>query len=358
MTSLPSCSRTILSLFHNLSINSRKFNQIFFKKNLIGKHFLCTVSEGTIIFDRETKRIQRNRAAQLDDYDVCQYVKDEIAYRVADKVFDLTKFNDICIDIGCGSGHIATNLIKENVGVIIQCDMSAGLIRRSRGAADPEVPVLSVIADESMAPFREKSADLVVSSLSAHWINDLAKWFSRCLSILRPDCPLIGAMLANETLYELRIALQLAEMERLGGIGLHISPFVRADDVGSLMSQAGFGMITLDTDELTVGYPNIFALLYDLQGMGESNALRNRSAHIRKDILIAADAIYRSMFSRDDAPCPATFQIVSFIGWRPGPLMPKPAKRGSQKASFKDISKFVEGKVSFPGDHNPKIGKE
>lgn len=76
--------------------------------------------------------------------------------------------------------------------------------------------------------------------------------FSRCLSILRPDCPLIGAMLANETLHELRIALQLAEMERLGGIGLHVSPFVRADDVGSLMSQAGFGMITLDTDELTV----------------------------------------------------------------------------------------------------------
>lgn len=62
------------------------------------------------------------------------------------------------------------------MGVIIQCDISAGLIQRSKGAADSEVPVLSIIADESMAPFREKSADLVVSSLSAHWINDLAKW--------------------------------------------------------------------------------------------------------------------------------------------------------------------------------------
>ncbi|EFO24811.1 methyltransferase [Loa loa] len=355
MMSWPSCSRIVLSLLHNLLMNSRKcFGHISLKKKAVGKHFLCTVSEGILIFDREAKRIQRNRAAQLDDYNVCQYVKDEIAYRVADKVFDLTKFNDVCIDIGCGSGHVAMNLIKENVGIIIQCDMSAGLIRRSERAADPEVPVLSVIADESMAPFREKSADLVVSSLSAHWINDLTKWFSRCLSILRPDCPLIGAMLANETLHELRIALQLAEMERLGGIGLHISPFVRADDVGSLMSQAGFGMITLDTDELTVGYPNIFTLLYDLQVMSESNALRNRSTHVRKDILIAADAIYRSMFSRDDAPCPASFQIVSFIGWRPGPLMPKPAKRGSQQASFKDIGKIIEGKMPFPEEHSPK----
>ncbi|KAL3995194.1 Methyltransferase domain family protein [Acanthocheilonema viteae] len=355
MASWPSCSRTILPLLHNLPINPRKcFGQIFLKKKIIDKHFLCTTAEGTIIFDREAKRIQRNRASQLDDYNVCQYVKDEIAYRVADKVFDLTKFNDICIDIGCGSGHIAMNLIKENVGVIIQCDISAGLIRQSKSVVDSEVPVLSIIADESMAPFRKKSADLIVSSLSAHWINDLAKWFSRCLSILRPDCPLIGAMLANDTLHELRIALQLAEMERLGGIGLHISPFVRADDIGSLMSQAGFGMITIDTDELTVGYPSIFALLYDLQGMGESNALRNRSTHIRRDILIAADAIYRSMFSRDDAPYPATFQIVSFIGWRPGPLMPKPAKRGSQQASFKDIGKIIEGKMPFPGENCPK----
>ncbi|VDK32399.1 unnamed protein product [Gongylonema pulchrum] len=255
---------------------------------------------------------------------------DEVAYRVADKVFDLTKFNDVCIDIGCGAGHIAANLIKENVGVILQCDMSAELVQRSSGAADPEVPVMRVIADESMAPF------------------------SRCLSILRPDCPLIGAMLANETVHELRIALQLAETERLGGIGLHISPFVRADDIGTLMHRAGFGMITLDTDEVVVAYPHIFALLYDLQCMGESNAVRNRSLHIRRDVLIAADAIYRSMFARDDAPCPASFQLVSFIGWRPGPLMPKPAKRGSQQMSFKDIDKIIEGKIPLPTKQNPK----
>ncbi|VDM95996.1 unnamed protein product [Thelazia callipaeda] len=330
----------------NLLVNSRKCSsRSLFKWNSCNERLLCTVAEADVIFDRETKKMQRNRASRLPDYDVYQYVKNEIAYRVADKVFDLTKFNDVCIDIGCGSGHLAVNLIKENVGIIIQCDMSEGLVRRSNTAADPEIPVLNVIADESMAPFRNESADLIVTSLSAHWVNDLPKWFSRCLSILRPDCPLIGAMLANETLHELRIALQLAEMERLGGIGLHISPFVRPDDVGSLMSRVGFGMITLDTDEIVVGYPNIFSVLYDLQGMGESNALRNRATHIRRDILIAADAIYKSMFARNDVCCPASFQIVSFIGWRPGPLMPKPAKRGSQQVSFKDIDKIIESKL-------------
>lgn len=70
----PSCSRIVLPVLHNLSTNSMEcLGQTSLKT--VRKHFLCTVSKGTIIFDREAKRIQRNRAAQLDDYSVCQYVK-------------------------------------------------------------------------------------------------------------------------------------------------------------------------------------------------------------------------------------------------------------------------------------------
>lgn len=64
---------------------------------------------------------------------------------------------------------------------------------------------------------------------------------------------MIGAVLAGETLYELRVSLQLAESERLGGIGAHISPFIKPQDIGGLMNRAGFDMITLDTDEIEVG---------------------------------------------------------------------------------------------------------
>ena len=41
-------------------------------------------------------------------------------------------------------------------------------------------------------------------------------------------------------------------MERLGGVGSHISPFVQPQDVGGLLSKAGFDMITLDLDEIEV----------------------------------------------------------------------------------------------------------
>ncbi|VDK21105.1 unnamed protein product, partial [Anisakis simplex] len=265
-------------------------------------------------------------------------LQDEFGYRVADKIYDLTKYNEVCIDLGCGGGHIAPNVIKENVGMLIECDMSEALIRRAKRAADAEVVTARVIGDEELVPFRDNCADLVVSSLSAHWINRLPEWlvidlFKRCYDILRPDCPMIGAVLAGETLHELRISLQLAETERMGGIGAHISPFIKPQDIGSLMNRAGFDMITLDTDEIEVGYPSMFALMYDLQCMGESNAARNRSANLRREVLVAADAIYRcfrTMFGKErkqgegddgkweeggsEVVYPATFQVISFIG--------------------------------------------
>ncbi|CAD5209682.1 unnamed protein product [Bursaphelenchus okinawaensis] len=298
-----------------------------------------TVPSNVKVFDREVKRRQRNWAAKSKDFEAAQYLRRECGERIADRVFDLTKFNEVCIDLGCGAGYIAPHLIKENIGKMIQCDLSEEMVKKSRGNEDFEVERL--VADEELVPFEHEFADLMLSSLSAHWINDLPGWFKRCHDVLKPDGAMIGCLLAGDTLHEVRVALQLAEMERLGGIGAHISPFVQPQDIGGLMGRAGFGMITLDLDDIEIGYPNLFSILYDLQLMAESNASVRRSP-LRKDVLIAADAIYRSMFAKEQDALPCTFQVLSFIGWRPGPDMPKPAKRGSQNVSLKDLGSVIE----------------
>ncbi|CAJ0960382.1 unnamed protein product, partial [Mesorhabditis belari] len=294
------------------------------------------------IFDRELKQKQRDWAVQQPNYVAATSLREEIGWRIADKVFDLTKVNERVLDIGCGTGFIAPHLIKENVRHLVQCDISEEMVKRSNGCLDEGVTVERVACDEeTLASFAPASFDLLLSSLSAHWINDLPGWFRRCFSLLKEDCPFIGCMLMEDTLYELRCSLQLAELERLGGVGAHISPFVKANDVGSLLGKAGFELVTLDTDDVQIGFPNMFALLYDLQLMAESNCTYKRSSSIRRDVLLAAEAIYKSMYAKDDV-YPATFRIVSWIGWKPGPNSPKPAKRGSQNASLKDISKMVE----------------
>jgi hypothetical protein len=38
-------------------------------------------------------------------------------------------------------------------------------------------------------------------------------------------------------------------------------------------------MLTVDTDEIVVGYPSMFELMWDLKGMAENNAAYNRCSN-------------------------------------------------------------------------------
>jgi NADH dehydrogenase [ubiquinone] 1 alpha subcomplex assembly factor 5 len=47
-------------------------------------------------------------------------------------------------------------------------------------------------------------------------------------------------------------------------------------DVSNLLGRAGFTLLTVDIDEITVNYPSMWELMEDLQAMGESNAIVGR----------------------------------------------------------------------------------
>ena len=54
-------------------------------------------------------------------------------------------------------------------------------------------------------------------------------------------------------------------------------------------------MLTIDTDEISVGYPSIFELMHDLKGMAENNASWIRKPHLHRDTLFAAASIYKGL---------------------------------------------------------------
>ena len=195
-----------------------------------------------------------------------------------------------------------------------------------------------VLDDEEALPYGAETFDLVLSSLSLHWINDLPGVLSQINNILKPDAPFIGAMLGGDTLFELRTSLQLAEQERKGGLSPRVSPLADVRDVGGLLQKAGFKMLTVDVDDIIIDYPDVFALMQDLQAMGEGNAVLGREmGPIGKDVLLATDAIYRELHGNADGTIPATFRTIYMIGWREGENQAKPLPRGTGDINLKDI---------------------
>ncbi|XP_057667715.1 arginine-hydroxylase NDUFAF5, mitochondrial [Diorhabda carinulata] len=297
------------------------------------------------IFDRKTKSLQRKRAALAEDVNLYDYLKDEIGFRLADRIFDIKRKFKIAADIGCSRGYVSRHISPDSVEELILCDISKTNL--DAAGVQEGIKTKKQILDEEHIEFEPNSLDLVVSCLSLHWVNDLPRAFKRILESLKEDGVFLAAVFGGDTLYELRSSLQLAELERRGGLSPHISPFTEVRDIGGLLTHAGFTMLTIDTDEIVVRYPSMFELMLDLKGMAESNAALNRSLHLHRDTQFAAAAIYQQLYGTSDpesgqVTVPATFQIINMLGWKPHPKQPKPLERGSGEVSLKDLHRLDE----------------
>lgn len=310
-----------------------------------GSSFQIKGPEGSTlnIFDRKAKRLQRERAAISPQVEVYDYLKGEVGFRLADRVRDIKRKFKRVADLGCGRGYVCKHITPECVEELILCDMSPSCLEQADSPAG--LNIQKRVVDEEHLPFDPDSLDLVISSLSLHWVNDLPGTFSQIMHSLKNDGVFLGALFGGDTLYELRSSLQLAELERQGGIAPHISPFTEIRDVGSLLTRAGFTMLTIDTDEIVIGYPSMFELMWDLKGMGENNAAWNRKLHLRRDVALAASAIYQELYGKTDEKgfsIPATFQVIYLLGWKPDKSQPQPLPRGSGQVSLKDLYRLDE----------------
>ena len=125
----------------------------------------------------------------------------------------------------------------------------------------------------------------------------------------------------------------LAVCSDSGGISPRVSPQISTDDAGSLLTRAGFKLLTVDTDQIVVPYPDPLSLMHELRGMGESNAVAMRRGFLPRDTLLAATAIYDELYGEvlvEDGTkvVPATFELVYMIGWAPGADQPAALERG------------------------------
>ncbi len=95
----------------------------------------------------------------------------------------------LCIDIGCGPGHLELELVKRSKFKIIGLDIDAGAKplfeerMRKAGLADR---VSFVLGDAQELPFEDDSADAVISRGTLIFIPDIAKCLREVHRVLKP----------------------------------------------------------------------------------------------------------------------------------------------------------------------------
>ena len=116
--------------------------------------------------------------------------------------------------------------------------------------------------------------------------------------------------------------------------------------MGDLLQRAGFALPVIDSEIITVTYDNIFKLFADLRGMGENNAIIERSKTFSsRSFFMEVAKTYQDQFAEDGGRIAVTFEVIFLLGWAPHKSQQKPLRPGSAEHRLADALSTTEIKT-------------
>lgn len=166
-----------------------------------------TVPESKSVFNRHVHRLNRRNAANLSNSEEYDYFRREIATRLISRILDLDGSYPVALDFGAHSGSIykeLINFIRSNpsdkvpggIRELYQIDDCPAMLHRD---AIPEWSQQLIrcqrvdLEHESKLPFDDDHFDVVVSSMSLQWLNDIPSAMTEIHRVLKPDGCFLGA---------------------------------------------------------------------------------------------------------------------------------------------------------------------
>lgn len=309
---------------------------------------------GRALFDATAKAAQKARAASAADAARYDYLRDHIGTQLVDRLQDVSRKFPRTVDLFCGSGHFLRAVraagsgdgqVALGIERLIHTDVHKAMLTRAEMLFDEDdIPKCSahVVAPGEKLPVEDGSVDAVVSGGGLHWVSDLRGQMTAIRAALRDDGVFIAAMFGGDSLHELRVSLQTAEMEKKGQVTPRVSPMVRLADAAALLGASGLSLPTADVERVVMRFDDMWSVMRHVRAMGESNALTAREGFVGREVLHRAAQIYDEQFGEvgeDGKRCvPVTLEIMHMIGWKPAASQPRALQRGSAQASLANLA--------------------
>jgi malonyl-CoA O-methyltransferase len=259
----------------------------------------------------DRQRVRRGFARAAGTYDGADILQAEVRQRLLERL-DWVKLTPARIlDLGAGTGRATEGLAARFPGAeIVSLDLTPQMlgVARQQGRAP-----LAVCGDARSLPLPDASVDLVFSSLVIHWCEPLDAVFAEIRRVLRYPGLFTFATVGPDSFRELRAAFASVDAAP------RVMGFPDLRSLGSGLAAAGLAELVLDTDLLTITYPDLATLTGDLRATGTTNADRNRPRGLLgRGAWARAQAAYEP-YRTPDGRLPATVEILCGHAWAPDP---------------------------------------
>ena len=263
--------------------------------------------------DKNAIRKSFDRAAS--SYDQHAVLQREIETRLLERIEFQRHEPANILDLGCGTGSASRTLAGQFPQAnVIAMDWSPAMLAKT-GEAGNEPNHLTgglslVCADMHSLPLAARSADLVFSNLALQWSYDLSTVFREFRRIMNADAMLVFTCFGPDTLVELKQAWRAVDDRP------HVNDHPDMHDVGDVLLAAGFRDPVMDTERLTLEYPDVMSLMRELKGIGAHNVASKRKHGLTgkkrlQDMLQAYEP-----FRRGDR-YPASYEIIYGTAFAP-----------------------------------------
>jgi malonyl-CoA O-methyltransferase len=277
-------------------------------------------------FDK--RQVRRNFGRAANTYEQHDALQQEVQGLLLDRLGFYLEAPARVLDVGAGTGR-GTALLRKRYpkAQVIAADLALPMLRTAKKHISWLKPFQRVCADATSLPLPDHSVDVLHSNLCFQWIDDLPALFGECVRVLKPGGLLVFSTFGPDTLKELRAAWAEADQQP------HVSRFLDMHDLGDAMINAGLRDPVLDVDRYTLTYSEPRLLLKELQGLGATNADRERERHLLgKRHYQRMLAAYESL--RIDGRIPATWEVVTAHAWGPPHGQSRRTPGGGEMASF------------------------
>ena len=267
-------------------------------------------SDSSYYLDKGLVRQAFNSAAP--HYDEAAVLQHEIAQRLLDRLDFLRVSPEQIYDIGAGTGYLSRGLAaRYGDAHITSLDLAYAMSQQARHNFDVDHRVRQsvICGDAESLPLATDSSDMLFSSSTIQWCNDLKQVFTEFSRVLKSDGLIMFSTFGPDTLKELRQSWAEVDDE------VHVNAFIDMHDIGDIMKDTGFKMVVLDTENITLTYDSVTALMKDLKVIGAHNVNSGRSRTLTSRKKIRQLMAAYEQFRDDDGRLPATYEVVYGHAW-------------------------------------------
>jgi malonyl-CoA O-methyltransferase len=262
----------------------------------------------------DDRRMRSNFSAHAAEYDRYAAVQKRVVEHLVSRLFAVGPLNGPLLDIGTGTGALATALGGDCPGGMVLMDIAHGMTR----AASRRLPAtMPCDGDARHLPFARGSFQTVVSSSVYQWVECLPSAFSEVTRVLQPGGSFAIALFGERTLFELRDSHRKALASCQSDRSSHVQSFPSATEVADALKSAGLVCQNVCSVPEVDYHADVPDLLRQLKHIGASNASAARpkglaSRRVMQQMIASYEQDYRC-----GEGLPATYEVLLGVATKP-----------------------------------------